>query len=105
MKKKLLSSLLAVTFSALVGAATYDDLISGAKMGDTGTISDLVAKGASVPATLSRLSPSPGEAPSARSRTPAQRRSRLVRFSLQPNAFIHRPNFSAEIASTPVIPT
>ena len=51
MKKKLLSSLLAVTFSALVGAATYDDLISGAKMGDTGTISDLVAKGASVDTT------------------------------------------------------
>ena len=46
MKKKLLSVLFAMAFSSLVGAATYDDLISGAKMGDTGSITELVRKGA-----------------------------------------------------------
>ncbi len=51
MKKKLLSTLLALAFSSIVGAATYDDLISGAKMGDTGAIADLVGKGASVHTT------------------------------------------------------
>ena len=51
MKKKLLSTLLALAFSSIVGAATYDDLISGAKMGDTGAIADLVGKGASVDTT------------------------------------------------------
>ena len=51
MKKKLLGTLLVLAFSTVVGAATYDDLISSAKMGDTAAISELVRKGASVDTT------------------------------------------------------
>ena len=45
-KKSLLTAALVLAFPLLVGAATYDDLINSARMGDTSELSRLAGKGA-----------------------------------------------------------
>ena len=51
MKKRLLTAAIVLAFPFLVGAATYDDLINSAKLGDTRDVADIVNKGASVDTT------------------------------------------------------
>lgn len=46
-----MTSALVLAFPLLVGAATYDDLINSARMGDTSELSRLAGKGASVDTT------------------------------------------------------
>ena len=50
-KKSLLTVALVLAFPLMVGAATYDDLINAAKMGDTSELTKLAGKGASVDTT------------------------------------------------------
>jgi uncharacterized protein len=51
MKKLLSLAVLAVCLSAPVGAATYDDLINAARLGDSREVAALVGKGASADTT------------------------------------------------------
>ncbi len=51
MKKNILALLLAASMPFIASAATYDDLISAAKLGDTGDIAQMVKRGASVDTT------------------------------------------------------
>ncbi len=50
-KKPLLTVALVLAFPLMVCAATYDDLINAAKMGDTSELTKLAGKGASVDTT------------------------------------------------------
>lgn len=56
-KKSVFTAVVALLFPVFAFAATYDDLINSARMGDTRDVAEIVSKGASATAPTSKAIP------------------------------------------------